>query len=1245
MASFSRKPKDGTKRQFIIEEKDSPEENPHIWGVNPSYIHVNNIIVIARIIGLGVLIIFYISSLYLLTSQLIISLISGTIILILFILVFHEQLFFFGSIGFFSFRRINVVDPFKNIIFGINKQSPSTIIISNKKDLVHTALKLFRIEVIPENVHASITLFVKALSEYKNMVKFTYQVIQTPIYSQMYKGGSVRTNIYFCVFYTVNGVPTHKRFDMLRKKLDFLGNTLRNNFIGNFHHFKIALLSGTALVNGLRTYFFKTDSPLQEERSSKKIDLSFIIKLIFCCGIVVFSGILLGFLKTPFLFIFLINLVLIIILMFLWWRESLYMISRNSALENYIIVNPFNNTLFFRHRGISDTLFAHINNNLLLGIKMFNLTFAFPPPYCNNDKFIQSIMNQKVSFGYTSINSPIQFPIFYDEGLDFLTRKTINDLLNSPWRVQTTIDEINWLAIRAGVWRTMLNISAIEFKQIDSLDKNTILNLEEQLVIKAEILQSAFNSTFFNYRLVQLRREKLVTGVMCEILKNNEFTLTGTHLSYLLFQGKSLIHLIEIVDVLKKGVTMRIASEFNTPLNLQNNIIMGNTVNTEVLEEEMPFGFTLEQVQNVLISNGTAPHRELFMMKLISELAIEGIPALVFDYKGTWSKLLTYFKGTKYEDRFLYFKLGKAFILDPLKSDIPYDKDNADFLEYMFDVYAMAFRKDQRTVDMVRTTILQNPDIDMTSLNLKLINEKDWEKSPGSDSLISLFGDFTQQDEQYLHIAPTEPSGAITFKDFISDNKTVIVDLSISNDYTKQTFLTFLIISKIIHYLKTAQDDEYCSKIISIPHVDLFFNSIFIDRKSDYGKINKFLDPLKEKGFGFIFSANQAHYLHTNLINYFENFIAFNTRDKRDIAALSNFMNMQELEGIGYYSQKRNQTYQIPYIMSLQNNEAVVKRSDMYQVFPVQIEWEQIEKNPLMSNEEIITFMEKQGYDLKDAESKLLEQIKKTLFEKDFGIYFGFTQEIKEFFETISKVDQIAGLSKKKIKNELKTAIYPKASRHLRSKVEVKKTRDEIFKILVKQGYLEESHMKTAGGSESLPTCFSVGPQYKKALEDEFESEYSIETVESDSGTPFEFLNQDQPRKFIVQEGNLRIAIAREFSTFYFELFTIYEFIEHKEYKNALRVEQNIIHRFLVELYKQYHNVENVESENLLNTFIDTIVREPEISFSKEEIRDFLGRYSTIDFDHINLEEKAIEIYEFICIFFDKLQIYLNKEE
>ncbi|KKL55313.1 hypothetical protein LCGC14_2256680, partial [marine sediment metagenome] len=390
MASYSKKQPGVTKRQFIIEEEGaSAEETAYIWRVNPSYRHVNNNIIIARIIGLGILIIFYISSLYLLSSQLITSLIVGMVILILFLLVFNDQIVFFKILGLFSFRKIKKIDPFKNVVFGISKHSPSTVLISNKKELVHTALKLFRIEVIPESVEASTYFFIKALSEYKNMIQFTFQVIQTPIYSQISKGGSLRTDIYFCVFYTVKGLPSNNKFDMLRKKLEFLGHTLKSNFTGHFHHFKIVLLSGIALINGLRSYFFKTDSPLQDERASKKITLNFITKLIFCGGIIVFSSILLGLLKIPFLFILLIDLIVTILLVFLWWRESLYIISRKSALSKFIVVNPFYNTFFFKYRGISDTIFAHINNNLLVGIKMFNLTFAFPPSNCTKDSFIQ----------------------------------------------------------------------------------------------------------------------------------------------------------------------------------------------------------------------------------------------------------------------------------------------------------------------------------------------------------------------------------------------------------------------------------------------------------------------------------------------------------------------------------------------------------------------------------------------------------------------------------------------------------------------------------------------------------------------------------------------------------------------------------------------------------------------------------------------------------------------------------------
>ncbi|GAH01537.1 unnamed protein product, partial [marine sediment metagenome] len=258
----------------------------------------------------------------------------------------------------------------------------------------------------------------------------------------------------------------------------------------------------------------------------------------------------------------------------------------------------------------------------------------------------------------------------------------------------------------------------------------------------------------------------------------------------------------------------------------------------------------------------------------------------------------------------------------------------------------------------------------------------------------------------------------ITFQDFINTNKTVIIDLSIITDLPKLVFVAFLIISKIIHFLK--RNSEYVERYIFIPHIDMFFRSFNIERNNDYGKIYKFLDPLIEKGFGLLFGANQMYYLHPNLVKYFNNIVTFRTTDKRDIGALINRMNLQEMHGTGIYSRSRKETYQIQYLESMKSQEAIVKRSDIYQAFPVCFDWNDIKDRTLMDNEEIIAYMDRQGYNLRDTERIILDQIKKTIFEKDLGMYSGYITEVKKFLESIGTLDQIGNLYEKKLKKELK---------------------------------------------------------------------------------------------------------------------------------------------------------------------------------------------------------------------------------
>ena len=63
-------------------------------------------------------------------------------------------------------------------------------------------------------------------------------------------------------------------------------------------------------------------------------------------------------------------------------------------------------------------------------------------------------------------------------------------------------------------------------------------------------------------------------------------------------------------------------------------------------------------------------------------------------------------------------------------------------------------------------------------------------------------------------------------------------------------------------------------------------------------------------------------------------------------------MNLENLHGVGYYSNRRNEGYQTRYIAAMKENEAVVKREDIYQSFPVLIEFEELKHSKYKDNVE-----------------------------------------------------------------------------------------------------------------------------------------------------------------------------------------------------------------------------------------------------------------------------------------------------
>ena len=1266
---------------FEEEQKSSEKKYLDIWDVIPSYIDTNIERGIRKIVFVIIILTFFSISLYIITTSITTSLILTAFLLVFFTVAFNLKHFHFRDIVNKIFQSFKVINPFENFTFWIAEDDPATLLIMNKEDVITIGTHIFKIEVLPENVQPTLNQFIKAL--YQARVPYTYQVVQNPIINiplispeaqdihinphqtkNYNNNNSYRISIYFSVYHVVKGILTRTRLRELMGQVQDYSMELKSNFSVNFHHTKIALLAGNDLINAIRSVVceqsIKIDHGEDNYLMSKSQFLQIFPKTLLFIFIIGLTSFLLILLNVHVGFIIAIALILGFFLTTLWGRDLMFIISRSrfNHLKGLNLVDPFKK---FRFLSVPNCLFILIHDHLLLAKKMFNLrTASRYPSEIYSDKFFRALISHKIPFVYNLNTIPVYGRLFSKECANYLNQNTVDALEGIVFitldgentrNVKYPKEEFyNWLDMRSGLWKTTLTLSTTSYKLSSRFEMEDFIELEKEVNRNSKIISKSFENNFSRFKLISLSKKLQISGFLSEVFKNNEFRLGGTHLNYLYFQGKRLIDLAKVVNEFKKGVETRIAAEFNTPLHLNNFITIGHTINTEFLEEEVPLGFTSEQIKQLLITNGAPYYREHAMMKVISELVKVDVPSIIFDYSGYWSKLIHYFENSQYYNNFLHFKLGSSFSIELQHSGIKYDKNNLSYLNLFYDVFALAFKEQKQNIDVLKETIQKNDEMDLTSITLNLQLKQKWEKTFASNSLLSLFKDFTNQGEIFSSNT-LEHGEDINPIDFLKNDKTVIIDLSILRDLEKKTFITFVILAKFVHYLEDSED--FYKKIMVLPNVDMFFDSYYIDKSyntANYGKIDKFIKPFLKKGFGFVFSANQIRYLHPHIFNYFPNIISLQATDPRDIAVLKNQMKLQELQGTGYYSSKRNNTYQIDYLMSMHDEEVLVKRFDNYQPFPGRLDFKNLHNTPPLTKEQIIAYMDRQGYKLKLAEKKILEKTKKTLFEKDFGIYADFIEEIINFLSALKTVDKIGNLYKSKVKSELLMYISVKASKKVQNKAQIKEIRDEIFDMIVKHSYLIEAHPNRASGSESMRTSYAVGSKYTDALQDYFSikgdtlSDISVDAIEQNSENKSEMLDLflEQDNKYIIDRQKFQKIINKQNSKMIRELFLIYEGIIGNEFEKSLKIGETLVRDFIINLHQSYLKISDIPTSELEKPeiFYEYLVDYKLIPFTINEMKVYYKKSKQIFSKRDDVEKRANDLYELLSDFYDK--IYVN---
>ncbi|MHA1894659.1 MAG: hypothetical protein ACTSX4_09170 [Candidatus Helarchaeota archaeon] len=1214
-----------------------------IWTLNPKYIE--------RKIKKFPLIFYSCLTVFIIVSSLILGI---SVVRTIFFLIFSALPLFQDFILKYSkFRKNSVkgqvkLDPFEDLEFYTYGKNRETLIINNLKELRMSATRLFKIEILPENIQPNINKFIKGIS--KEIIQFSYQVVQSPIKKSKYQSSdysleNFATSLIFAIFREKKGILTSKTVKEFDKYISKISKQLQSEFSSNFPHTKISLLKGKALVNAIRSFTLGIEKEdTFEENYLRKFKLS-IYEILFTYFFFILINIIISFFLNQYNIewhvILMINIIIGLLILIKIKPKFLHILLGylfSKQIPDFSLVHPFRNVTFFKYKEFKSTIFLKCRNELLIGTKVLNLSYGQQPSFYNPDKFFRAMNLHHLPYcytlqansvhGHTLLKKKSALNEFGQTELEKIFGRMVLDGPSKPGMRNPFIKFSNWMNQRSGLWDSILTLSTSAGIPIHDISRQDMEDLEEILDSNINTIRGSFESNFEGLELSLAMSKSLKNALIFQSTKNNIFCSQWSDISHLIFQGKRLVNLIHISNEFKKGIDTQVAAEFNTPLNLNNWIVLGETLNTEFMEPEATFGFTQDQVNALLITNGKQEERVYAAMKIVKQLTIQGRPSIVFDFDGTWSKLIRHLELSK---KFLIFKLGVSLKIDLINSGIPNDSSNIDYLNLFYDVFSLTFKETKYNVDLLRESIERNSGIDVNSLALDFTMTKDIKHQSQYNRLLSLLKDF-QNVTGILTSRDSELPREIDSLEFIRNDKTVIIDLSILGKLSQKVFISFVILAKYIHLIR--HENKFVSKTIIIPNVELFFDSDYIEDSNnsvDYGVIEQFLLPLLNNGFGFIFLTNHVKLLHSNFFNHVKNIITFRAVDIKDILALKNIMNLQDLHGT-VNSSKRNNAYQIEFLKNLSQKQVIVKREDIPHPFPALINSSEFTKIPQLNREEIHEFMLKQGYEIRDLEGRLTSSVQKTLFRKDLGIYSEFTDEIIKFLEAIKQVEGIGNLYKDKVKKELKLFIDPKVSLRTKDRRSQRELRDTLFQILLRQGYLVESHPPMASGSQSIRTSYRVGSKFDWALEDYYQSKIDVPiTVES------EVLDEENPEPIFdprFLNSDFFFKMKDSLIELYNKGFHMYRHMQKETYQEVFKIGSSLISSYFRDLLKCFYRDENYESDDPteLNAFAGFLRENGILPFHPEELNRY-NQFFEKDFPISGDKQLAEDVYDYTMRF------------
>ena len=556
-----------------------------------------------------------------------------------------------------------------------------------------------------------------------------------------------------------------------------------------------------------------------------------------------------------------------------------------------------------------------------------------PPTYIfsNFDDFMRGVYIKKdIPIFWYQIQEAIEYK-------KFVKLECIKDKAKERLKVYPQEKRSNRLSGPGGIWATNIIFGT---KYIFGTNA-TIEKLKQsyrEVMISRDKLITNFKATFTDIPFTQLNKKdfiKLIKSI-CISDKDSIFYLTGL---------ENISHFLRIPKMAIKSMSSSYPAEFTVPTDIECDIPIGYSIEPEFQSIERVMGFSSNAINKGILTTGDSPiERFKINTKILYESLIQEYPFIIITSNTNYRKMIqcipdiTIFPANSYGiDIFNDEGLGRNQYISELekvfKISLPLNPEDP-LNSLIIDVYS-------------------ERDLTLNSF-LKVIDDR--LKNEGASMSYSDRQSINSLKNLIEILTKSESASFFALKN-IKINKLLhnsVFEIDIRHRDTRRLMIMLLLL-KIV--AKAQVDTEFGRNlIVLIDDADFIFQKGTNYRKNiteiDSQSL-EFVKYLKSSGVIPFLSLENPKDIIPDILMQTPNIITSRMMTFNNIMGIRQALNLKSGRGEtseehepALYSDNRKYGYQFEYISDMKENEAIFKRPDIRNCFPIKI-------NPLNFNGEI----------------------------------------------------------------------------------------------------------------------------------------------------------------------------------------------------------------------------------------------------------------------------------------------------